>query len=782
MAVRALCEFTAKCGDLDLRFTPAPSAREGIAGHTLVTSRRGGSYQSEVTLNGQFGHLAVKGRADGYDPDLNQLEEIKTYRGDLARIPENHRQLHWAQAKVYGWLLCQKLGLSELKLALVYFDVGTLEETVLSEQHSAQSLQAFFEGLCTQFLEWSSLEMAHRKARNASLQALSFPHMDFRPGQRALAEAVYNSARSGRCVMAQAPTGIGKTQGTVFPLLKAMPAQRLDKVFFLAAKASGRSLALEAFTRLASHAAGSGHHSEHPVRVLEMVARDKACEHPDKACHGDSCPLAKGFYDRLPQARRNLLEHTLVDKAATRQVALAHGVCPYYLSQDAARWADVVVGDYNYYFDQSALLYALAQANDWRVGVLVDEAHNLVERARQMYSAELDPASLASARAQAPAALKSTLGRLQRSWEELHRDQEVPYQTHQEVPRKFTMALLQANAEMTEHMAQHPTGVPPALQAFYFEALQFSRMAEVFGQHSLFDITLAPELAGAGATLCLRNVLPAPFLAPRFAAAHCTALFSATLSPQDFYKDMLGLPDETVFIDVPAPFRAEQLSVQVVRNVSTRFRHREQSLRPLADLIAAQYARQPGNYLAFFSSYDYLEQARQLLADTHPHIPQWEQTRRMDEASRDGFLLRFRQESGGIGFAVLGGSFGEGIDLPGKQLIGAFVATLGLPQVNEVNEEIRKRMDLLFGDGHSYAYIFPGLRKVVQAAGRVIRTPEDRGVVYLIDDRFARPEVLALLPSWWKVEFTTLARRQPALTKPAASAEPDRDAPFTTAS
>jgi DNA excision repair protein ERCC-2 len=748
VAVRALCEFTAKQGDLDLRFTPSPSAQEGIAGHAVVASRRAPGYQAEVSLSGEYKHLLVRGRADGYDPVGNQLEEVKTFRGDLSAMPDNHRHLHWAQVKMYGWLLCEKLELSEVRLALVYFDIGSQKETLLTELHSAESLRQYFEDQCERFLAWSGQELVHRATRDQALSSLRFPHASFRPGQRELAEAVYKSASLGCCVLAQAPTGIGKTIGTLFPLLKACPGQELDKVFFLAAKTSGRRLALDALTLIKDS------EPKVPLRVLELVARDKACEHPDKACHGESCPLAKGFYDRLPQARSAALATGAMDKEALRAVALEHQVCPYYLSQDLARWSDVVVGDYNYYFDLSAMLYSLTVANQWRVSVLVDEAHNMIERARKMYTAELDQASFKFMRRSAPAALKQPLNRVNRNWNELHKEQAAPYQVYAAIPEKFLSALQQAVSAITDYMTENPTAVDANLQRFYFDALHFSRVAELFGEHSLFDITKDSGAGNkpAGSVLCLRNVVPAPFLAQRFAAARSSALFSATLSPWHFYGDTLGMPDNTVWVDVESPFKAEQLSVQVISRISTRYQHRDDSLSPIVDLVAKQYEQQSGNYLAFFSSFDYLQKVADLFKARCPGIPMWEQSRRMEENEREQFLARFTPTSRGVGFAVLGGSFGEGIDLPGDRLIGAFIATLGLPQMNPVNEQIMQRMSATFGAGYDYTYLYPGIQKVVQAAGRVIRTQSDRGVVYLIDDRFKRPDVLRLLPGWWKVE------------------------------
>ena len=747
VAVRALCDFSAKTGDLDLRFTPAPTALEGIHGHAVVTARRGPRYQAEVSLSGNHGELLVRGRADGYDPDQNLLEEIKTYRGQLGGMPERHRHLHWAQLRVYGHLLCQARGLDQVNLALVYFDIARQTETVLRETASASALATLFAGQCERFNAWASQELAHRGARDDALRRLQFPHAQFRPGQRHLAETIFRANRSARCVLAQAPTGIGKTVGTLFPVLKAAPGEQLDKVFYLAAKTPGRQLALDA---LATIRAGARlppiDNATIPLRVLELAARDKVCEHPDKACHGDSCPLARGFYDRLPQARSAAAILPVMDRAALRLSALAHGVCPYYLGIEMAKWADVIVGDYNYYFDGGALLYALSTANGWRVSVLVDEAHNLVARGRAMYSAELSRPSLRAARALAPPALKKSFGRLARSWTELDKSAAAPYQVMAELPRKLLASLQAAAFDITELLADDPAPMAAALQRFYFDALHFARLAESFGAHSLFDVARDPA---GGSTLCIRNIVPAPFLKPRFAAAHSSALFSATLSPWHYYSDALGMPADTAWIDVESPFCATQLEVRVVNRISTRFQHRARSVAPIAQLIAGQYHAAPGNYLAFFSSFDYLDQVARSLAEQHPSVPAFSQSRRMDETGRAAFLARFSSDNCGVGFAVLGGAFGEGIDLPGARLIGAFIATLGLPQMNPVNEQIRQRMEATFGAGYDYTYLYPGIQKVVQAAGRVIRTRTDRGVVYLIDDRFSQSDVQALLPQWW---------------------------------
>jgi len=745
VAVRALCEFSAKVGDLDLRFTPSPTAQEGIEGHRRVVARRAADYESEVALEGQFESLRVRGRADGYDPSCNRLEEIKTYRGDLTRQPANHRQLHWAQAKVYAWLMCHARQLPAIEVALVYLDVDSDGQTLISEHHTAAALQAFFETQCRCFLAWAQRQQGRLAERDRDLQALGFPYAQFRQGQRQLAETLYKAVSTGRCLMAQASTGIGKTLGTLFPLLKAVVPQQLDKVFFLTAKTPGRALALDAMRQITDAA------PQPALRTLELIARDKACEYPDKACHGESCPLAQGFYDRLPAAREAAAGVPLLDRASLREVALAHQVCPYYLGQEMARWVDLVVADYNYYFDAHALLFGLAQANQWRVAVLVDEAHNLVERGRGMYSASLDQSQLLALRQSKPQGLTRALDRLNRHWNALYKEQRAPYQASEQLPEAFIRALQQCIGLIQERMNQVPAEVDAQVLQFFYQALQFSRVAELFDEHFIFDISQREgQRKRRLATLCLRNVTPARLLAPRMQAARSVTLFSATLSPRHFYSDLLGMPADTAWLEVAAPFRAEQLEVRIASQVSTRYRERQASLAPIVALIAEQYQRMPGNYLAFFSSFEYLQQVAGLLAERHADIPLWAQAAGMDEEARQAFLDRFVADGCGVGFAVLGGAFGEGVDLPGTRLIGAFVATLGLPQVNPVNEQFKQRLGRQFGAGFDYAYLYPGVRKVIQAAGRVIRGDQDQGVLVLIDERFAEPRVQQMFPNWWR--------------------------------
>lgn len=763
VSVRALCAFGAKAGDLDLRFVPAPSAQEGVAGHRLVQGRRDAGYEREVSLSLAFEGLRVRGRADGFDAERLRVEEIKTFRGEFAAIRANHRALHWAQAKTYAWMLCCARALPAVDVALVYLDIASGEEAVLEEHCSADALRAHFEALCRRYLAWARQEAAHRAALAKELDALAFPHAGFRAGQRELAQGVYRAASTRRCLLAQAPTGIGKTVATIFPLLRGWASQGTDKLFFLTAKTSGRAIALEGI--------GLSAQTAKSLRVLELTARDKVCEYPGRACHGDACPLARGFYDRLPAARAEAVGQQRLDTATLRDVALAHAVCPYFLAQEMVRWSEVVVADYNYWFDGSAFLYALARQEEWQVAVLVDEAHNLLERARGMYSASLDMAALDQARGEAPTGVRPPIDRLRRAWHGLQRDQAAEHVAHGAVPERLQAALQEAVAALAEHFAKAPETAHGPLQRFFFDALQFARLADALADHSVFESAL--PTTGTAGRLAIRNLVPAPFLRVRFAATMTTVCFSGTLAPFAFYRDMLGLPQNTAEVEVASPFQAHQLDVRVVTDVSTRYRDRPRSLPQLTALIGQTYARRPGNYLAFFSSFEFLEQAHARLVREHPDVPTWTQSTGMREAEREAFVARFRAGGRGVGFAVLGGAFGEGIDLPGDRLVGAFIASLGLPQHDAMNEVMRERLDARFGDarGYDYTYLYPGLRKVVQAAGRVIRTEHDAGVLYLFDERFARPEVRALLPAWWTLGLCRTGTAQ-ALDDPARHPSP----------
>lgn len=744
VAVRTLCEFAARHGDLDFRYTPAPSSEEGIAGHQAIQSKRGYGYKSEYSLTGKALGMELSGRADGYHPHKNRLEEIKTHRGDVSRIRPHQRALHRAQLRAYGALLCRQENRKSVELALVYYDTGRDKETVLTETAKADELWQELETLCGLYEAWAEQEEHHREQRDALLANLTFPFPDFRPRQRRLAETVYKNSVKAGTLLLEAPTGLGKTLGTLFPALMAMPAARQDRLCYLTCRNTARQLTLDAVDKLRD---AQDELQPWPLRTLELVSKDDACEHPDKACHGESCPLAKGFFDRLPDARAEAAqskEPLTQDNLA--KIAAGHDICPYFLAQEMARWSDLVIGDVNRLFDQSALLHGLIRQNSWRASVLVDEAHNLVDRARGMYSVQLEQQRLLKLKKTAPKPVKAALDRSARAWQALIRDygeqaQPVFLAT---LPPQLLGALQAMVSVITDYLADNPPDL--ALQEVMFESVAFMKLADSFGDHSLCEF----QRSGRGrASLTIQNLIPADFLTERFESAHSVLLFSATLSPGVYYRDLLGLPEDARFTSLPSPFSAEQLKVEFTPGISTRQVHREASLQPIAELIAKQYRERPGHYLAFFSSFKYAKEVSDTLANQAPDIPQRSQQPGMSPDQRRQFLAEFQKPEGSVAFAVLGGVFSEGIDLPGDQLIGAFVATLGLPPFDAWHEILKDRLQQRFGEGYNYTYLIPGLQKVAQAAGRVIRTPDDRGVIWLIDDRFLQGQVRNLLPKWW---------------------------------
>jgi len=745
VAVRTLCEFAARRGDLDFRYTPAPSAEDGIRGHQKLQSRRGYGYKSEYSLTGECLGLEISGRVDCYNPHRGLVEEIKTHRGDVSRIREHQRALHLAQLRAYGALLCRQEKRKKLDLSLVYYDLGRDRETAITASASADELWQELEELCRAYRAWARQEEQHRELRDALLSSLAFPFPRFRPQQRQLAETVYRNSVRGDALLLEAPTGLGKTLGTLFPALMAMPVAGHDRLFYLTCRNTARQLAMDALERLRE---AQEQPAVWPLRSLELVARDDACEHPDKACHGDSCPLARGFFDRLPDARAEAVATTgPLTREVLARIGRGHDVCPYFLAQEMARWCDLVVADVNRMFDQSALLHGLIRQNDWRTGIMVDEAHNLVDRGRGMYSVRLDQQRLLQLRKTAPRPLKPHLDRTARAWQGLAgnthtgEDQGVFLDN---LPWKLITSLQGLVSAITDYLADNPPDLP--LQELLFESLAFMKLAESFGDHSLCEY----RRPGRGrASLTLQNLVPADFLRERFAAASSVLLFSATLSPGTYYRDLLGLPEDTCFTSLPSPFSSDQLQVHFTPDISTRQADREASVGAIARLIADQYRRRPGHYLAFFSSFRYLDQVTRALSELAPDVPWRAQHPAMTPAQREGFLAGFREPAGSVAFAVLGGVFSEGIDLPGEQLIGAFVATLGLPPFDAWHEILRQRLQQRFGAGYEYTWLIPGLQKVAQAAGRVIRTPEDRGVIWLIDDRFLWPGVRNLLPGWW---------------------------------
>ncbi len=748
--VRELAAFCHRSGDIDYRFTPSPSAEQGIAGHQLLQNRRGGDYRAEYPLETRVSYpdfeLCLAGRADGYDAEAGLLEEIKTCRVERDAIPASVEALHWAQLALYGGLLCRSEPEREqVTLQLTYYQVDSAEEWQRTELVTRDWLLDFLDTSLARMGDWLAREWAWRQRRDTSLQSLTFPYGEFRDGQRHLAETVYKCiAQSGQALL-EAPTGTGKTAAVLYPALKALVTGRHERVAFITARTVGR-LAAEHTLR---DFEGQGM----ALRRVSLSARESICFSPGKACHAEDCPFAAGYYDRLPAAMRSALDVADLDRAAIETLAREHEVCPYQLAMDLIPWVDLCIADIHYVYSFQAGLAATYADQGMRWSLLLDEAHNLPQRARDMYSASLEKARLMAARQDASGAVRRALDACNRALLALAREEwlEPEYDSREQPPEALVVALQRLTGAVGEQLAATPLFLQsrPRLLDFYFDCLQFQRVLDAFDTDFRFEMTRTGSTQGL--VVKLRCLDAARLLGLRQRAPAAVAAFSATLSPPRWMLQEMGLGEAAVFQSLPSPFSAEQLRVVLNTGLDTRYRARQATLPAVAEAIAAWLADNSGNCIVYFSAYRYMEDVVERLPPNGRQL--CVQDRRWREAERTALLETLKRESNVAAFCILGGVFGEGIDLPGDALSSVVIVGTGLPQFSREREVLRDYYDHSGrhqpGQGFRYAYLYPGMQRVSQALGRVIRTESDCGSALLIDPRYGEKEYRQLLPSQW---------------------------------
>ncbi|RYE50846.1 MAG: ATP-dependent DNA helicase, partial [Sphingobacteriales bacterium] len=468
-----------------------------------------------------------------------------------------------------------------------------------------------------------------------------------------------------------------------------------------------------------------------------------------------TCTFAFNFYFKLDAARQAAYEIPLLDKSALTALAHEFKICPFYLSMEMSRWVDIVVADVNYYFDGTPLLLSLTNEFDWKPYLLIDESHNLIDRGRSMYSSELSRSDLLNAKNCAPVAIKKSLEKIDTSWIELINTFPKDVENFYLLPTtsdKMNQAITEFTSIYIEFLQKNPEHPVQEsfVQNFFFSSLNYQGLLEILDEDFCIDMQ---SIGTKKEILTLRNLIPATPLSRRLSAAHCACYFSATLHPPYYYQSLLGLPEDTAFIKVPSPFKPEQLDIKIANTLSTRYKDRESSLAPMCKIIEQQISEAPGNALIFFPSYDFLKKVELVLGSTlkDSNVRMLVQSNRMNEIDRQEFIEQFSSHNNLLGLAVLGGAFSEGIDLSGDALKGVFIATLGLPQVNPINEYLRSVMQTKFLRGYDFTYTYPGIQKVVQAAGRVIRTKNDTGYLWLLDERYEQQDIRHLLPDWWNL-------------------------------
>ena len=754
ISVRDLVEFILRSGDLDNRTggkTDLTAMQAGGRLHRKLQRRMGAHYTAEVSLKylvpmGEFDCL-VEGRADGILEEDGRIyiDEIKgTYR-DVALL-EEPVPVHLAQALCYACIYARQQDLRQIGVQMTYGNLETEELRYFRTIHEREELDQWFDELMGRYETWARFQYEWKKTRKASIQPLEFPFA-YREGQRELAYSVYRAIAREKRLFIQAPTGVGKTMSTVFPAVKAVGEGLGDRIFYLTARTVTRTVAEEAFLVLRKQGLR--------MKAVTLTAKEKLCicETPD--CNPEACPYARGHFDRINEAVYELL--TTGPDALGREALLAqarkHRVCPFELSLDTASWTDVVICDYNYVFDPNVRLkrfFGEGVKGDYLF--LIDEAHNLVERGREMFSAVLckeDFLELKRALKGRDHKAERLLERCNRYLLGLKRECES-WQLHKNVDPLILMALsLSAELERLREEGLEPELDQKVLE-FWFSLRDFLNTADLLDE----NYVIYSEIGENGNFyLKLYCVETAKNLCACLDQGRSAIFFSATLLPMPYYKHLLGAEDDYA-VYARSPFLPEKRLLLQGQDVSSRYTRRNlREYGRIAGYLKTMTAARKGNYLAFFPSYRMMEE----IWDCYRELDGGEtdcliQQSGMGEKEREEFLARFREpqeEKSLLGFCVLGGIFSEGIDLKGESLIGAAVVGTGLPQICNEREILRQYYEGRQMDGFAYAYRYPGMNKVLQAAGRVIRTEEDMGVVLLLDDRFGSSEYTRLFPLEW---------------------------------
>lgn len=818
ISVRDLVEFVLRSGDLDNRSArrEADAMQAGARLHRKIQKRQGSFYRSEVTLSltslvsweELTFALIVEGRADGVltlgapetslqldNPALTfsdvpaAIDEIKCVLRDISTVSEPV-PAHLAQAKCYAYMYAQQNDLERIAVQMTYCSLDNEQIRYFTEFYSLDELQEWYASICQEYCKWAYWETKHAELRNASIKLLPFPFA-YRPGQKELAAAVYRTILRNKRLFVEAPTGVGKTISTVYPAVKAMGEGLTSKLFYLTAKTITRTVAEDTFRLLLD----AGLH----LLPITVTAKEKVCVLDKPDCNPAACPRAKGHFDRINACLYDMLssfseklaaaEASRTDGASaerlfTRETLLAfaekYQVCPYEMSLDLALFADAVICDYNYAFDPNVYFRRFFGGDPKDYVFLIDEAHNLVERAREMYSAVLVKENVLAAKQAAKPlpqnkqvlkqldAVNKNMLELRSRCERLTLLEEVD---------SLSLSLLRLLGSIETLMSESKAPLPDNLLQLYFDARHFLAMHDILDDHFQIYGNYTDEREFFVKLQCMDPSRP---LRQCLDKGRSAVFFSATLLPIRYYIEQCGGDEEDYAVYAPSPFSAENRRVLIAPQVNTRYSHRDDAeFQKIRDYIRCFCAAQTGNYLVFFPSYQMLSQLLPYLRELPWTL--WEQKAGMSETEREEFLSRFEATDSGtqLGLCVMGGIFSEGIDLRGERLIGAVIVSPGLPMFCPERELFRNYYEERCRKGFDYAYLYPGMNKVLQSAGRVIRTTEDKGAILLLDDRFDTRPYRELFPrEWTPNERVTLETLPQVLSEfwscPASTDAPER--------
>lgn len=783
VSVRELVEFVYRSGSLDLRFQGKSKMTDGIKIHQKIQKSQGCDYQAEVPLHRTIAlevdatrviELTVSGRADGILTTQMGvvIDEIKGTSEDVAEIKGDEHPVHWAQAKIYGAIYSKDHGLDEIGIQLTYANFDTGEIKRIQEIFSHASLEQFLDETISRYKKWLIFKSNWALERMDRLNAIQFPFERYREGQRALAVSVYNTVKESGVLFAEAPTGIGKTMSTLFPALKAMGQGGLDRIFYLSAKTITKTVAEEAVQKMQD-----SQPDVFRLKTITLTAKDKVCINTQVTCYPEKCPYADGYYDKSLEALWDILNNEYkLSKELIQLYSEKHKVCPYEFSLDCSLFSDLIICDYNYAFDPRVYLRRFFEFPTESYVFLVDEAHNLVDRARTMYSAEIHKdkfyevkKNLSSAAHVHPADKKviKALEGINKVFLSVRKkcDQQGLYVDKDEISDVYEQLKRRATVLEKWLSENHLSPFHEDVLSLYFDILGYLRISELYDEGFMFYITGGDT---PKTTIKLFNINPSSQLKRFIDNSRATVFFSATLTPLMYYKTLLTGDMDIKTLGLSSPFDVRKRKTLFATDVSIKYKDREQTMPHVVEYIRKMVEARSGNYMVFFPSYAYLNTLCNLFDEKYgdaydiirqaPELTEDEKTEFLS-LFHEKSLKRFddSQERTLIGFAVLGGHFSEGIDLKGDVLIGVMVIGVGLPMIGFENELIKTYFDDREVDGFRFAYQYPGINKVMQSAGRVIRSEEDKGVIILVDQRYSTHYYKNVLPKDWGNTLTNLS-------------------------
>ncbi len=771
VSVRTFVEFLLRSGDIDNRRGGGNSGEamlEGSRIHRKIQQSKGAEYHAEVPLKfkretAEY-FFSLEGRADGIITEDSgiTIDEIKGIYGDPYKL-EEPVSVHLGQAKCYAYIVMMEEELEHINVQITYCNLDDHEIRIFSQEYEREELSCWFETLLAEYQKWIELELEWKKIRKESIKKLEFPY-EYRPGQNQLVKDVYRSIAREKTLFIQAPTGVGKTISTVFPAVKAVGEDLADKIFYLTAKNITRTAAADAFGLLIS----KGYRG----KILTITAKDKVCPLEERKCNPVDCPYAKGYYDRVNDAVYEFVQgEGLFDRERVVEFAMKKELCPFEFSLDVSLWCDGIICDYNYVYDPNVYLrrfFSEGIKGDYIF--LVDEAHNLVERGREMYSAVLYKDDFLKMKHYIEPLSKRIAGSLKRC-NTLLLEYKRECDTYL-IPTSVSPFILSLNRLMSDienYNKDHPefTGSEEWSQ-FYLDLRHFLNMSELMDEN--YTVFLEHNEAGQF-YIKLYCMDPSGVLTEMSDRGKSTVYFSATLLPIRYYREMLTTHEEHYAIYADSAFSADQSLIVAAMDVSSKYTRRNRNeYEKIAHYIEKAVTAKKGNYLVFFPSYQFMENVMEVFLEKEQQSGKEEtiqgssllqyvlekytllpQTMNMSEAEKEVFLAEFSDERRDtlIGCCVMGGAFSEGIDLTNNRLIGTIIVGTGLAQISNEKNILKDHFEEVGKNGFDYAYRFPGMNKVLQAAGRVIRTVDDKGVIVLLDERFGQWEYKELFPREW---------------------------------